>query len=186
MINLIPNQEKKKMVRQFYYRLVILFLAMLSVSFFIATLALLPAYFFSSSKYKIASGKLDMQKAESAPLFDKETEAIIKDINNKLNLIENAQKNKFLVSEKIINAILSKKISSIKITQISYENNAIGKSPEEAGRKVSISGTAPSRETLLSFRKALEDSSDFKSVDLPISNFIKGSDIQFYLSLIPA
>jgi hypothetical protein len=180
MINLIPNEEKKKMTKYFYYRLAVLFLAMLCVSLFIAILALLPAYFFSNSKNNIASKKLEIQKTQYVPLFGQETETVIKDINNKLNLIESAEKNKFLVSEKVINAIFMKKISSIKITQISYENNST------TGRKISIRGTAPSRETLLSFRKALEDGSSFKSVDLPISNFVKGSDIQFYLSLIPA
>lgn len=179
MINLIPNQEKKKMVRSFYYRLAVLSLLMLSITLVIAILALLPAYFLSNSKNNIASGKLKTQKEQSIPSFDGETEAIIKDINNKLNVIENAQKNEFSATEKVINVIFVKKISSIKITQISYENKTI------EGKKVRISGTAPSREVLLLFRRALEEDKSFKSVDLPISNFVKGSNIQFYLSLIP-
>jgi len=68
---------------------------------------------------------------------------------------------------------------NIKITDISYENDSLN------GKKISIQGTAPSREVLLSFRQAFENDNTFKQVDLPISNFVKGSNIQFYLSLIP-
>ncbi|MDE2399535.1 MAG: hypothetical protein KGL67_00775 [Patescibacteria group bacterium] len=179
MINLIPNQEKKKMIKGFYYRLTILSLLMLSVSIFIAILSLMPAYFFSSSRNNIANQKLEIQKKELLPLVDQQTSVIINDINKKLTLVEKAEKNKYSVSERVINAIFLKKISSIKITQITYQNNLLD------GKKINISGTAPSREVLLLFRQALEEDPSFKSVNLPISNFVKGSDIQFYLSLIP-
>ncbi len=127
-----------------------------------------------------------MQKDEPVPLIDQETLAVIKDLNYKLDLIQNAEKNKFIVSEKVINAIISKKISNIEITSISYEDDPVKISDNgEAGKKVGIQGNAPSREILLSFRQALEDGATFKQVDLPISNFVKGSNIKFYLSLIP-
>lgn len=179
MINLIPNQEKKTMIKGFYYRLIVLILLMLCFCILVAIVGLLPAYFSSNAKNNIASGKLEAQKKESMPLFDQETSLIITDINTKLNLIESAQKNKFLVSEKVISAIFAKKIPSIKITEISYQNVL----PDD--KKIIISGTAPARETLLLFRQALEDDASFKKVDLPISNFVKGSDIQFSLTLTP-
>ena len=66
----------------------------------------------------------------------------------------------------------------IKINQISYENNLL------KGKIINIKGSAVSRERLLLFRLAFENDANFKDVDLPISNFIKGSNIQFNLSLI--
>jgi hypothetical protein len=69
----------------------------------------------------------------------------------------------------------------IKITQILYDNTVA-----KGDKKVNIQGTAPSRERLLIFRQALEGNPAFKKVDLPISNFVKGSNIQFSLSLTPA
>ena len=180
MINLIPNQERKEMAKGFYYRLVVLSLIVASVFFLIALVAILPSYFLSSSKDEIANMRLEMQKKQPVPLPDQQTLAVIKDVNNKLSLIETAENNKFLVSQKVINAILLKKIPNIKITDISYENDSV------QGKKISIQGEAPSREVLLLFRQALEDDVAFKQVDLPISNFIKGSNIRFYLSLIPS
>jgi hypothetical protein len=124
-----------------------------------------------------------MQKNQPVPAIDQQTLLSIEDLNNKLDIIKNAEENKFVISEKVINAIILKKMPSIKITEISYEDDSL--KGQEVIKKISIRGNAPSREVLLSFRQALEDSVSFKQVDLPISNFIKGSNIQFYLSLIP-
>ena len=145
----------------------------------------LPSYFFSSVKNNSENTRLQTQTKESVPLVNPETLSSIKDLNDKLSLIEKTQDNKFVVSEKVINAIILKKMSSIKITNIAYENSTLkGATNKKASKKISIQGYAPSREVLLSFRQALENSVTFKQVDLPISNFVKGSNIQFYLSLI--
>ncbi len=184
MINLIPKAEKKKNIASFYYKLLILFLLVMGFSALVASMAILPAYFVSSVKNKIVDTKLEIQKKEPVPLLDRQTLTVIKDINGKLNLIETASRNKFVVSQKVIDAILFQKTSKIKISDIFYENNSSDKLSSK--KKISIQGIAPSREVLLSFRRALENSPAFKQVDLPISNFVKGSNIQFYLSLIPS
>jgi len=173
------------MAKSFYYRLIVLFLLVFGFSVFILIIVILPAYFLSSVKKELADSKLEIQKSEPVPSLDQKTLVVIKDLNKKLDILEAAEQNQFLVSEKVIKGILSEKLPNIKITDITYENNTKKDDPK-AGKKISIQGIAPSREVLLSFRLALESDSLFKQVDLPISNFIKGSDIQFYLSLIPS
>jgi Fimbrial assembly protein (PilN) len=179
MINLIPKEEKKRMLVDFYCRFAVLLLLMGSFSVFVASITILPAYFFSSMKNSVASLKLNTQKGKPLPVSDGQSLSEVKDINKKLEIVENAEESKFLVSEKIISAIILEKTPNIKITQIVYTNNP------EADKNVNILGTASSRETLLSFQQSLEDSPAFKNVNLPISNFIKGSNIQFNLSLTP-
>lgn len=168
------------MTVSFHYRIAVLFLIMLNLCILIVFVSILPSYFISSVKNTLVDAKLETQKREPLPLIGEQSLAAIKDTNNKLDLVENAEKNEFLVSVKVINALLLKKRPDIKITQILYENDGVG------GKKINITGTAPSREVLLLFRLALEDGPAFKNVNLPISNFVKGSDIQFYLSLIPS
>jgi hypothetical protein len=180
VINLIPKEEKKQMMIDFYFRLGLLFLIMLDFCIVVLFVSILPSYFLSSVKVTLVNTKLENQKREPLPLLGEQALAEIKDINNKLDLVENAEKNKFTLSVRVINSIILGKRSDIKITQIVYENNPI------SGKKISITGTAPSREVLLLFRQSLQDNSTFKNVDLPISNFVKGSNIQFNLSLIPA
>ena len=87
--------------------------------------------------------------------------------------------NRYLISEKVIKEVVSRKIPGIEITHIFYENSPIN------GKKISISGLASSRERLLLFRQSFENYTIFKKVDLPISNFVKGSNIQFNLNLTP-
>ena len=179
MINLIPNAEKKEMIKGFYYRLAVLFLIIAGASFLIACVAILPSYFLSSVKNRIVNTKLEIQKSEPAPVPNSQTLVVIKDLNTKLTLIEKTQNSKFTIFKEVINTIILKKTPNIKITDISYESDPL------KGRKIGIQGNAPSREVLLLFRQKLEDDATFKNVDLPISNFVKGSNIQFYLSLIP-
>jgi len=180
MINLIPKEDKKKISRDFYRRVVFLFLMMASLCILVALVAVLPSYFLSKVKDSVSDAKLAAQKNEQLPLLGEQSLAEIKDINSKLDLVDRAEKNKFSISEKIINTVLSKKTPNIKITQIVYENDAV------LGRKVSVVGIASSRDVLLTFKQALTDKSTFKSVDLPISNFVKTSNIQFNLTLIPS
>ena len=180
MINLTPNEEKKKMSKDFYFRLATIFFTMFSVSLLVASVTILPSYFLSVVEKNSIDTKLELQKNESIPLPDQGTLAIIEDLKNKLNLIENVPKNGAVFSQKIINEVVLKKMPGIKITEISYQNDVV------KGEIININGVAPNREILLSFRRALEDDPAFSKVDLPISNFVKGSNIIFYLSLIPS
>ena len=179
MINLIPNEEKKIMAKDFYLRLMIVSFVMLSIAFLIASIVILPAYFLSSAEKNFIDAKLKAQENEVIPLPDKNTLDIVQDLEGKLNLVENIKSSDLNFSQRIVNEIILKKLPDIRITEIFYQNDP------QKGELINISGRAPSREILLAFRRALEDSTAFLKVNLPISNFVKGSDIRFNLSLIP-
>lgn len=180
MINLIPNEEKKIMIRGFYLRLAIVCLLALGLIMFIASATLFPSYFLSSVKRNLITQKLEIEKKGPTEESGKKTILDISMADKKLFLLEKAEKNQFLVSERVIKEIILKKIPSIKITEISFDKNNVN------DLRVNIRGTALSREKLLIFRRALEEDILFKNVDLPISNFVKGFNIQFYLSLVPS
>jgi uncharacterized protein (UPF0210 family) len=112
-------------------------------------------------------------------VLDQATQQAIADLDTRLNLVEGLETGGFVVSQRVINEIIKSKISDIKINRISYDADLT------AGKKISIYGTASSRERLLLFRQALEDNPFFQNVNLPISNFVKGADISFSLTLVP-
>lgn len=180
MINLIPNEERKKMIKDFYLRFVVVFFFALGFSVLVASAALLPAYFASSVKMNLALERLAVEKDKPVPLVGQQTQEVIKELNIKLGILTRAEKNKFSISEQVLNRIIERKMPDIKITEISYDYNST------KGKKIGVTGVASSRERLLLFRKALEEDSAFSSVDLPISNFLKGTNIQFFLNLVPA
>ena len=168
------------MAKGFYFRLTVVFFIMLGLCLLVASIAILPAYFLSLVKKNEANAKLEIQKSEPILELDQQTLATILGLNSKLNLIENAKKNKYIISQKVINEVILKKMLDVKINQITYQNDPLN------GKVINVRGVAPSRERLLLFRQALEEDSTFQKVNLPISNFVKGSHIQFYLSLIPS
>jgi hypothetical protein len=180
MINLIPNHEKKTKVKDFYFRLTVVSFVVLALCILIASIAILPSYFLSSVRRNLVATKIEVQTNQAIPQASQDILATIATLKSKIDLVENAEKKKYLISEKIINQIMLQKMPEIKIKQISYENTTTG------GKKVVIRGLAPSREKLLLFRQALEDDAAFKKVDLPISNFVKGSNIPFSINLIPS
>lgn len=180
MINLIPNEYKKKMSVDSYLRFLALFFLMLGVSLVIASIAILPAFFLSYAEKNLIDEKLKAQESEVITSSDKNAQTVIEDLDKKLSLIEADIKNESIFSQKVMNEIILKKMPNIKITEIFYQNDP------KTGAKISISGKAPNRDVLLLFRRALEDNIAFSKVDLPISNFIKGSNIEFNLNLIPS
>ena len=178
MINLIPIEERKEIKKDFYYRLLIIFLGMLIFVVTISFVAILPTYFISLEKKISMSQKLEKQKNEVMPEIDQKSLVAIKELDTRLALLEKSRNNKYLFSEKVINELLGDKVSGIKIKSISYESDFI------IGGRISMTGLAKDREQLLLFRRTLENNPSFKDVDLPISNFVKGRDIQFSLSLV--
>ncbi|MEK7569465.1 MAG: hypothetical protein AAB500_01055 [Patescibacteria group bacterium] len=185
MINLIPNQEKKKKVKDFYFRLAVVTFFLLSFTILVASLAMIPAYFLSAAKKDVVFTKLSEESNTPNSALLLETQESIAALTKKLNIVEKVQKNEYRISGKVVNEILGDKISSIKITAILYET-PLPKNPGDPNKKVTVQGVATSREELLRFRRALEDNVAFQKVDLPISNFVKGSNIFFSITLTPS
>ncbi len=168
------------MTKIFYYKILVLFFIASGFSIFVLSVSLSPSYFLSRTKVSFIHTKLETQKKEAVPVPDRQTVADIASLDKKLQVIEKTENTSFIISEKVINSIIRKKTFEIKISKISYQTDSI------KGKNIIVGGTSPSREVLLLFRKALEDDPTFKNVDLPISNFVKGSDINFSLTLTPA
>jgi hypothetical protein len=179
MINLIPKNEKRVLLRSFYYRLLVSFFMLLGFSGIIALAAIIPSYYSAVSRERDVNVELQIQQDEPVPAPEQETLLAIKELNKKLSLIGDVTDNKFVITERVIDNIYAQKPIDIKITGISYTYDMVS-------RRIEIKGDAPSRETLLEFRQSLEDGVDFIEVDLPISNFVPGSDIEFSLSLMPS
>lgn len=180
MINLIPNQEKKRIERDFYLRLLAVFFSMLTATVVLGCVAILPAYFMSMEYKNLATDKLALQKNTPTPLLDDDVKSKVRDIDTKLTMVENAERGKFIISREVINEILKDVGGDIRVSSIFYNNGG------EAGKEVLLSGSAGSRESLLVFQQRLKSNKSFTEVNLPISNFVKGSNIDFAISLRPA
>lgn len=164
----------------FYLRFFTVLFFMLGSAMVLVLFAISPSILVLLGREKVVNETLENQKNEPLPEVDQKVLSTAEEINSKLDIVASAKENKFIVSERVINELVLNKMADIKITGISYEASAQGE------RKVRINGSAPSRERLVLFRRALEDSLAFKQIDLPISNFVKGSNIEFSLTLVPS
>ena len=171
MINLIPIEEKKLNRRETYSRVLIVFFVTLLFLVLILIIIILPTYFISYEKKISINKKLETQKNDKKSEVDDTSLLTIKNLNSKLDLLEKARDTKFVFSEKVLDKILSKKMAGIKINRIFFENDSL------KGKRIMVNGMAKNREQLILFRKAFEEDVSFKNVDLPISNFVKGSDL---------
>lgn len=158
----------------------IMILFALSFAVLLAAVSMLPSFFFASVKLNLMNTKLNAQKQDPISEPDQEIQKIAAILNSKITKIEKNTKNNFLVSNQVINSIVLSKMADIKISQITYDGVNV------SGKQIKINGSASSRDRLIFFRKALEENTAFSKIDLPISNFVKGSNIQFYLTLTPS
>jgi len=165
------------MKKDLYLRLIIVLFMMLGSAIFVSTALTLPAYFMSMVKNNSINTSLALQESTLISFTDKKVESTQKELDRKISLVKNTEGNKNIFSQKIINEVVLDKTSSIKITEINYKEDL------KNGNKIEVRGRAKNRETLLAFRRILEDNAAFSKVDLPISNFIKDTNIMFSLIL---
>ena len=109
---------------------------------------------------------------------------IILDINLKLDLLDKAE-NPYQVNDKVVKNILDNRTDGIKFSQILF-NKQSQVSKTVFSPILEIHGVATNRDALRNFKTILDANSNYSKVDLPISNFVKGSNIEFYLSIIPS
>ncbi len=175
MINLIPFEEKKKLKRDYKIRLFSLALSFLGILLVFATLIFIPSYVVTGIKHSIAQEKLATLQTQTRAETGESMDAIVSDIKTKLSLFKDPA-TILIPTNDVIDRVLEIKGADIRLTEFSLER-------AEKKYTLSLGGTAASREALFAFQKKLMGVNRFRDVALPISNFVKGSNIAFEISL---
>ena len=168
------------MAKRFFWRILVMSFTVSALAIMIGSFALVPSHLLSSVKQRLITERLNLQSHMAVPEGSRDTLLISKELNHKFDLIDYARDNEFLVSQEIIKKIVSHKTNEIRITQIAFSEENTGV------REASIRGNALTRDGLLFFSRSLESEPAFSNVNLPISNFIRGTNIQFFITLTPA
>ncbi|HBM46209.1 MAG: hypothetical protein UT05_C0003G0017 [Parcubacteria group bacterium GW2011_GWF2_38_76] len=201
MINLLPLNEKIKVRSDYRLRLYTVIGLMLLILVISAMIPLVISYFAISYNVEFIN---DITEGMSQSEGFKKTDAlakIIKDTNRKSILLNDplgvsARQNlteSFFSVFTIANELSNKKNSSIKITQITYEqatkrgvvpvsintSTTTGTIKESGLHKITIRGFAFDRDIFLSFLKELETNQNFLNIDSPVSNLVNSVNIDF-------
>jgi len=171
MINLLPSNEKNELA-EIERQKIIAIIGVLIV-FFITAL---------SSILWVVSLNISSDKMREEVIAENEKQRLNNDNTNFVkikifNLNEKLLKIKDLIDNEAQPSEVIRKISKsippgIYLTSISYQ-----------GRQIAISGFAPTRDDLLSFKNNLESEERFENIDFPPINWVKPKAIKFTVTL---
>lgn len=175
MSNLLPTEAKKTIKKESHLRVAVVALFLLAALLLVSVVWLVPAYILSANKYNVTEGELVALKNEIEQLQPDDPKEEIDDINEKLGVLKGGPFTEHYAYD-LITDIIEKKNEDIQITNIFYDKT-------NTEIKVLLRGNALNRESLSSFVSEIEKNKLYSRVDLPISNFVKETNLEFSLNV---
>ncbi len=177
ILSVLPKEQKSSLRREYHMRFLSVLFSLIALSGLLATVLLFPSYFFSISKSNLSEQRLESFNLENPEIATRNLDKTITNINNKLVLLSRSQSSEYPVYEKVIDNLLASKTQGIIFSQILYGQTSL------TTRVLEVHGKAQSRDALSALKSSLEANPNFTEVNLPISNFIKKSDINFTITI---
>jgi hypothetical protein len=175
MINLLPDDNKKAVTREYRWRLIIVASCLMSASAIIGGTFLVPSYLLVLTKARAAADDLaNAQKAlESSGSSGIETATA--SLGSKLALLRN--KNPEWGLSSLLSELAAARVNGVTITGIRTNPD------KNSGFTLTIVGHARDRQQLLLFTEALKQNPRFSNIDLPIDELVKNADIPYQITL---
>ncbi len=171
----LPYAEQRGIQREYRIRVLIVLFFFISISFVIGVGSLFPAYVYSVYAERLHLGQVaEFKKSIDAASLTSTQQQLAQSAALLNTLDEYLQPSVFYMT---INTIVSLR-GPVTITGFTMEYTV---SP--AGMKITLSGTAPTRNDLLSFKSRLIGMSKKVVVDLPISALTRDTDIHFSIQV---
>lgn len=172
MLNIFSTEEKKKVLTEYRLRLAVVSIFAVGALVLSSLVLLAPSYLLAVAKHNDADRELVvLEEKGGAREQEREINIQIRDINSKISLLANGNDGR-LSPPQIILDIIEIKGDTIKIEQFAYDANT-------TQERITLSGTALDRSSLALFVEALKKNPLFTDVSLPISSYVKSSDINF-------
>ncbi len=168
-INLLPPQEKKELEIANFNRLLFSLFAWILLSLVIFSLLLTSSYFYLSILLEEQGKLIEVRQQDRKIQRLAELEQGIEQTNQRLDKIVNLQ-GKLTLWSPILEQIAQITPSEVYLTNFVYQPSV---------NEINVNGWASARASLLLFQKNLEQSDSFASIDAPLANLIKQSNINF-------
>ncbi|XKT74600.1 MAG: hypothetical protein ACJKTH_00715 [Patescibacteria group bacterium UBA2163] len=174
MINLLPQKNKKRLMRQYYIRFGILLLSGMSVALFIGNVLLVPSFFsaqntaLSVERYRDAlKGTVGLQEGTNAT-------TLLSELKERVTILNSYHTDTVMAdffdvfNERITGGIAVSYISLV------HKNDEV---------TVALKGSANTRQNLLVFVESLRESPRLSGVTLPVSQLVSESNTEFSLEM---
>jgi len=173
-MNLLPGTEKQALKKDLKLRFITVVLFILTSSFLIGLIMLLPSYFLTTGYFS--------DKYSSSIKDDESTKEILnlpEEINSKLRLLQSNTGN--LSATDTFSKIISQLPNEVTLNSITFLRNQ--NHDGKVGITVSVFGIATTRDSLVLFSTRLMQSGSFSVVDVPVSSLTKNRDLPFSVNI---
>ncbi len=173
MINLIPPQAKKFIVREYWFRVVTVWLFLLSGVILVAFFIMIPSYVLVQSQ--LDAVETEVLKVGETEIDFKKSEDFISEIN--AVAVQLGEAGVLVPLYEIASTIQNAASVDIKLTNQTIKRNKVGI------ESINIRGVAKSRSALAGFKTALERSALFETALIPISDLAREEDLPFAITV---
>lgn len=174
MINVIPEEDKKKLRREYWTRFTSILISFMALSSVVAIALVFPSYFFSISRANIANERLEAFNIANPEITTDDLSKSITNINNKLMLLT-SKKPQLPMSDFLLKDIILNIPKEVTLSQIIYNEGTI--------KTFEIHGKASDRMVLRTLKTNLDNDPNILEANLPISDFLEKSNINFTISI---
>lgn len=171
MMNFLPEENKIIIKKEYFRRISIIIGLFFFFLILTSTLFLFSLFLLLKGQQESFYRQLEFSEQRLARSEAKDIIPLIKDLNDKIFLLQSSQKNAVEKSA-IIKNILSRKPDKITISGFLFAQN-----------KISIQGFSDTRDNMLNFINSLKQEKSFKKVESPISSLLKEKDIEFSINI---
>lgn len=179
MINLLPPQEIKRVKLLYQKRVFVVWVHVLAIVVLIAGVCFVPSYIYSQrEKNELLAKKALLEKNETGEL-KKNLISTIGDMNIRLDGFKDTTFSSPVVAS-FVDPVIKARTPAVHLSDLGYALNSDGTA------RVGIFGVSNSRESILTFASNLRKAPGVVSVDVPITNFIKDSNIPFSITITVA
>lgn len=177
MLNILPSEEKKKILTEYRMRLAIVGVFAVAALVLASLILLVPSYMLAVSKYNFVAGELArLEQKQSGAGQEKEVSTQIKEINKKISLFLGNEKMVKQTPSEVVLGVIAAKEPAVKVQSILYDIK-----PDL--ERIVLAGKANDRDSLARFIETLKKDPSFSKVDLPIGSYVKSTNIDFTLVL---
>lgn len=176
LINLLPLERQKKLFREYFLRLSVVFIALVTALTLVAAMFLLPTYVFLTQGAATKTSHLANIESALASSDGKTLSAHLNALSNNADLLLSLGETPSASS--VLRAMLAVPRSGISLSGFSYTP-----ATRNVPGLVLISGRSQTREYLRSYQLALENTSFASSADLPVSAYAKDTNIAFTITV---
>lgn len=173
MSNLLLENDKKAMKRDYFLRLTAVTLFLAAFVTFIGSVLLLPSLFLVEAKKSTLVRQAELEQLTSVE--DGNPYTVVRKTEEKLDLL--ARNREREEAGELLTIIVEEKPLGVRLTSIVYSRQGA------SGGSFTVSGVATDRGALIDFSKRLERNQHFAEVILPVSNLASNRDILFSLSM---